>query len=179
MNVKNLIHLVGRLTADPELRYTPQGTPVATFALAVNRSVRKPEGGWKDERDGFWKDERDGFFDCELFGGTALTLCDDFKKGCRGPDQRVASPEDLEAERGAGSDGFQDRDPCGVDRGRARGPQVGRRQARTTGTTTRLAPPRVRAGLPRASPVPPLSSPVGSHPRLTETCVEGAVDRLA
>lgn len=73
MNVKNLVHLVGRLTADPELRYTPQGTPVATFALAVNRSVRKPEGGWKDVRD--------GFFDCELFGGTALTLCDDFKKG--------------------------------------------------------------------------------------------------
>jgi single-strand DNA-binding protein len=73
VNVKNLVHLVGRLVADPELRYTPQGTPVATFAVAVNRSVRKPEGGWKDVRD--------GFFDCELFGGTALTLCDDFKKG--------------------------------------------------------------------------------------------------
>ncbi len=73
MKVKNLIYLVGRLTADPELRYTPQGTPVTNFALAVNRSIRKPEGGWKDERD--------GFFDCELFGGAALTLCEDFKKG--------------------------------------------------------------------------------------------------
>ena len=73
MNVKNLVHLVGRLVADPELRYTPKGTPVTNFALAVNRSIRKPDGGWRDERD--------GYFDCELFGGSAITLCEDFKKG--------------------------------------------------------------------------------------------------
>jgi single-strand DNA-binding protein len=33
----NRIILIGRLTADPELRYTPQGTAVARFTLAVNR----------------------------------------------------------------------------------------------------------------------------------------------
>lgn len=33
----NLIVLIGRLTRDPELRYTPQGTAVANFTLAVDR----------------------------------------------------------------------------------------------------------------------------------------------
>ncbi|MDD1750155.1 MAG: single-stranded DNA-binding protein, partial [Methanothrix sp.] len=28
--------LIGRLTKDPELRYTPKGTPVASFSLAIN-----------------------------------------------------------------------------------------------------------------------------------------------
>jgi single-strand DNA-binding protein len=32
----NKIILIGNLTKDPELRYTPQGTPVASFRLAVN-----------------------------------------------------------------------------------------------------------------------------------------------
>jgi single-strand DNA-binding protein len=32
----NKVILIGNLTKDPELRYTPQGTPVATFRLAVN-----------------------------------------------------------------------------------------------------------------------------------------------
>ena len=33
----NRVVLVGRLTKDPELRYTPNGVAVATFTLAVNR----------------------------------------------------------------------------------------------------------------------------------------------
>jgi len=33
----NKVFLIGRLTRDPELRYTPTGTAVATFGLAVNR----------------------------------------------------------------------------------------------------------------------------------------------
>ena len=73
VNTKNLIFLVGRLVADAELRYTPQGTPVTNFSVAVNRSIKKPDGSWEDLLD--------GFFDCELFGGSAITLCEDFKKG--------------------------------------------------------------------------------------------------
>lgn len=34
----NKVFLLGNLTADPELRYTPQGTAVATFTIATNRS---------------------------------------------------------------------------------------------------------------------------------------------
>ncbi len=37
---------MGRLTRDPELRYTPSGTPVASFTLAVDRDF-KAEGGEK------------------------------------------------------------------------------------------------------------------------------------
>jgi single-strand DNA-binding protein len=36
--------LVGRLTRDPELRYTPAGVPVATFTLAVNRNFKNVNG---------------------------------------------------------------------------------------------------------------------------------------
>lgn len=39
----NRVILMGNLTRDPELRYTPQGTPVATFGLAVNRRYRQGE----------------------------------------------------------------------------------------------------------------------------------------
>ncbi|CAH0186911.1 MULTISPECIES: single-stranded DNA-binding protein [Peribacillus] len=40
----NRVVLVGRLTKDPELRYTPNGVPVATFTLAVNRSFTNQKG---------------------------------------------------------------------------------------------------------------------------------------
>ena len=39
----NRIILIGRLTADPVLKYTPQGTAVATFTLAVNRRYNREE----------------------------------------------------------------------------------------------------------------------------------------
>jgi single-strand DNA-binding protein len=40
----NRVVLVGRLTKDPDLRYTPNGVPVATFTLAVNRPFKKDNG---------------------------------------------------------------------------------------------------------------------------------------
>ncbi len=40
---------MGNIAADPELRYTPQGTPVATFRLAVNRSYKDAEGNLKED----------------------------------------------------------------------------------------------------------------------------------
>jgi single-strand DNA-binding protein len=39
----NKIILIGNLTKDPELRYTPQGTPVASFRLAVNYKYKQAE----------------------------------------------------------------------------------------------------------------------------------------
>lgn len=39
----NKIILIGRLTADPELRYTPSGAPVANFTLAVDRKFSKAD----------------------------------------------------------------------------------------------------------------------------------------
>ncbi len=37
----NRVILVGRLVADPEVRYTPDGIPIASFRLAVDRPTRK------------------------------------------------------------------------------------------------------------------------------------------
>ncbi len=39
----NKIILIGNLTRNPELRYTPSGTPVANFGLAVNRRFRQAD----------------------------------------------------------------------------------------------------------------------------------------
>ena len=40
----NKVFLIGRLTADPELRYTSSNLPVASFSLAVNRSFTSQSG---------------------------------------------------------------------------------------------------------------------------------------
>ena len=40
----NKVILIGRLGADPELRYTPSGRPVANFRLATNESWKDKEG---------------------------------------------------------------------------------------------------------------------------------------
>jgi single-strand DNA-binding protein len=39
----NRVILIGRLTRDPELRYTPNGTAVASFTVAVNRKFKREE----------------------------------------------------------------------------------------------------------------------------------------
>jgi len=39
----NKIILIGNLTKDPELRYTPQGTPVASFRIAVNHKYKQAD----------------------------------------------------------------------------------------------------------------------------------------
>ena len=73
MDIKNLVMVIGRLAADVELRYLDDGTPVGNFAIAVNRSTRKPDGSFEDALD--------GFFDCELFGRQALALAERCGKG--------------------------------------------------------------------------------------------------
>ncbi|EAC3320297.1 single-stranded DNA-binding protein, partial [Listeria monocytogenes] len=40
----NRVVLVGRLTKDPELKYTPSGVAVCTFTLAVNRPFKNQNG---------------------------------------------------------------------------------------------------------------------------------------
>lgn len=40
----NKVILIGRLTKDPELRYTPSGAPVASFSLAVDRQFTNRQG---------------------------------------------------------------------------------------------------------------------------------------
>lgn len=43
----NRIVLIGRLTRDPEMKYTPQGIPVATMGIAVNRFTKNDQGDYE------------------------------------------------------------------------------------------------------------------------------------
>jgi single-strand DNA-binding protein len=68
----NKVILVGNLTRDPELRYTPKGTAVARLGLAVNRVWRGETGEKKEEAT---------FVDIDAFGQQAETICQYMKKG--------------------------------------------------------------------------------------------------
>jgi single-strand DNA-binding protein len=45
----NRVVLVGRLTADPEMRYTPQGVAVAQMRIAVNRVTKDEQGNYETD----------------------------------------------------------------------------------------------------------------------------------
>ncbi|MBI2443431.1 MAG: single-stranded DNA-binding protein [Candidatus Levybacteria bacterium] len=47
----NRVELIGNLTRDPELRYTPSGTAVCTFGLATNRSWTTETGEKKEDTE--------------------------------------------------------------------------------------------------------------------------------
>ncbi|MDY4072474.1 MAG: single-stranded DNA-binding protein [Enterococcus gallinarum] len=66
----NNVVLVGRLTKDPDLKYTSNGTAVATFTLAVNRNFTNQSG----EREA-------DFINCVIWRKPAETLANYAKKG--------------------------------------------------------------------------------------------------
>jgi single-strand DNA-binding protein len=70
----NCVTLVGNITDDPELRFTPSGLPVANFTVAVNRRVPK---------DGGWEDKLEGFFRCSCWRDMAENVAESLQKGAR------------------------------------------------------------------------------------------------
>lgn len=66
----NNVVLVGRLTRDPDLRYTANGTAVATFSLAVNRNFTNQSG----EREA-------DFINCVIWRKPAETMANYARKG--------------------------------------------------------------------------------------------------
>lgn len=65
----NHITIMGRLTKDPELRYTQSGTPVATFTVAVDRDYSN-----RDEK-------KTDFFDCVAWRQKGEFVNEYFRKG--------------------------------------------------------------------------------------------------
>lgn len=51
MRSLNKVQLIGNLTRDPELRYTPQGTAVCTFSVATNRQWTTDQGEKKEDAE--------------------------------------------------------------------------------------------------------------------------------
>jgi single-strand DNA-binding protein len=67
----NHIVIMGRLTRDPELRRTQDGTPVASFSLAVDRGVAPKDGG----------ERKTDFFDVTAWRNTGEFVSKYFVKG--------------------------------------------------------------------------------------------------
>src|SRR4030095_10324594 len=75
---ETFVSLVGNLTDDPEVRFTPQGTTVASFRLAVTPRV-KDGGTWQDGDTSFfrinaWRDLAEHVTDSLSKGDRALVL---------------------------------------------------------------------------------------------------------
>nr|DAY24651.1 MAG TPA: Single strand binding protein [Caudoviricetes sp.] len=66
----NNVTLIGRLTKDAELRYTPSNVAVATFTLAVNRTFKNENG-----------DREADFINCVMWRQQAENLANWAKKG--------------------------------------------------------------------------------------------------
>jgi len=68
----NKVILMGNLTRDPELRYTPKGMAIAKLGLAVNRTWKNEAGETKEEVT---------FVDIDSFGRTAEIVAQYKRKG--------------------------------------------------------------------------------------------------
>ena len=68
----NKVILVGNLTRDPELRYTPKGTAVVRIRIAMNRTYRTETGEQQEETT---------FVDVDAFGRRAEVIAQYFRKG--------------------------------------------------------------------------------------------------
>ena len=68
----NIIAMTGRLSTEPELRKTPNGTAVCNFSIAVQRDYKNEEGKYDID-----------FFNCVAWRGTGEHVSKHFKKGQR------------------------------------------------------------------------------------------------
>jgi len=68
----NKVFLMGNLTRDPELRYTPNGSPVCEFGLAVNRTYTTSAGEQREDTC---------FVDVTMWGRRGVVISEYFTKG--------------------------------------------------------------------------------------------------
>jgi single-strand DNA-binding protein len=69
------IQIIGNLGRDPELRYTPNGRPVASFTVAVNQSRKDPKSGdWIESTD---------WFRVDVWGDRGERVAETLRKGSR------------------------------------------------------------------------------------------------
>jgi single-strand DNA-binding protein len=69
------VTVVGNLTRDPELRFTPSGAPVTTFGVAVNRR-------WQNRENQQWE-ESTSFFNVTCWRDLAQNVSESLEKGSR------------------------------------------------------------------------------------------------
>ena len=71
----NTVTVIGNVTRDPELRFTPSGQAIATFGLAVNRR-------WQNRQTQEWE-EQVSFFDITCWAQLGQIVSDTLVKGSR------------------------------------------------------------------------------------------------
>ncbi len=138
------ITVVGNLVADPELRFTPSGQPVATFRVASTPRMR-------DNATGEWKDGDSLFLSCNVWRQAAENVAESLQRGMRaivtgrlrqrnyetkegekrtvyevevddvGPSLRNASAKVNRASRGGGEGGFSGGNRSGGGQGSSSG----------------------------------------------------------
>jgi single-strand DNA-binding protein len=99
---ETFVALVGNLTDDPEVRFTPQGTAVASFRLAVTPRVKDGES-WKDGETSFfrinaWRDLAEHVTDSLGKGDRALVLGRLKTRSWETPEGERRSTVEVEAE---------------------------------------------------------------------------------
>lgn len=75
MSAGNNVTLIGNVTRDPELRFTPSGQGVASFGIAVNRK-------WQNRQTNEWE-EAVSFFDVVAWGTLGENVAECLTKGTR------------------------------------------------------------------------------------------------
>jgi single-strand DNA-binding protein len=119
----NQVMLVGNLTDDPELRFTPNGAAVANFRLAVTPRVREGDS---------WKDGETSFFRINVWRQQAENAAETLQKGTRcivteveadeiGPSLKFATAKVERSSRGGSGGGGGDW--AGSSTGASRGGQ--------------------------------------------------------
>ena len=87
------VTLTGRVVADPELRFSARGQPVARFTVVTSRRVR-------DSQSGEWSDADTSFWDCVAFGQLAENTAESLRKGMRVIVTGRAAQEEWETKEG-------------------------------------------------------------------------------
>ncbi len=70
----NKVSILGTITRDIEIKYTPAGTEIVSFGIAVNEKWKNKEGQIQ---------EKANFFECSAFSATARNINQYFRKGSR------------------------------------------------------------------------------------------------
>jgi len=68
----NKVLIIGRLGKDPDMRYAPSGTAIASFSVATNHSVKDAEGSWNEQTE---------WHNVKTFGRQAEFVGEYLKKG--------------------------------------------------------------------------------------------------
>jgi len=68
----NKVIIIGRLGKDPDLRYAPSGTAIASFSVATNHNSKDADGNWQEQTE---------WHSVKTFGRTAEFVGEYLKKG--------------------------------------------------------------------------------------------------